>query len=79
MSERERAAMLLPLIDNPMNEDRWNDARAIADRAGLPRRGMANRLEVLERQGLVEPMRDGHRASMWSDPPPRLWRRRRDA
>lgn len=61
-------------IDNPMNEHRWGDARAIADRLGWPRRGMANRLEALERLGLVESKRDGQRASMWSDAPPRVWR-----
>ena len=65
---------LLPHIDNPANEDRWGDARGIADRAGRPRRGLTATLEALQREGLVESMPQGDAPSPRSDAPPRLWR-----
>lgn len=70
----ELVEIVLNMVDNPMNEEGWGDARAIADRLGWPRRGMANRLEALERQGLVESKGQGPASSCRSDKPPRLWR-----
>lgn len=67
-------AHILPYVDNPMNEDRWGDARAIADRIGWPRRGMHATLEALERRGYVESMRTADTSTPWSDKSPRLWR-----
>jgi hypothetical protein len=68
-------SVLRDYIDNPMNEDRWGDAKAIADRAGWPRRGMSATLDALQRAGLVESMRRNYVPSPHSDPPPRLWRK----
>lgn len=72
-------ADLLPHVDNSMNQDRWSDTKAIADRAGWPRRGMTQTLDAMERQGLVESMRPEYVPSPRSDPPPRLWRRKVEA
>lgn len=66
---------VLRAVDNPANEDRWGDAKAIADRMDWPRRGMTQTLEKLERAGLVESMREDYVPSPRSDPPPLLWRR----
>lgn len=71
---RSAFAHLLPHIENPANEDRWGDARAIADRMGWPRRGMTQTLMAAERAGLVESKSQGRAPSPRSDPPPRLWR-----
>ena len=75
---RTDLALLLPLIDNPMNEDRWGDAKAIADRAGINRRAIGQKLLALEHAGLVESMPQ-YRSQRAKYDPPRLWRRRRDA
>jgi DNA-binding IscR family transcriptional regulator len=77
MRADDRALLALPYIDNPANEDRWGDAKGIADRAGLPRRGMAQTLDMLARQGLVESKGNGLAPGPRSDPAPRLYRRRR--
>lgn len=70
---------VMDFVDNPANEDRWSDAKGIADRLGWPRRGMAQTLGRLEREGLVESMREGVAPSPRSDAPPRLWRVRRES
>lgn len=65
---------LLACVDNPANEDRWSDAKAIADRSGWRRRGMSATLDAMARRGLVEWMREDYTPSPRSDAPPRLWR-----
>lgn len=57
--------MVLRLVDNPANEDRWGDANAIADRLRWPRRGMTATLDALERRGLVESQRPYRMARQW--------------
>lgn len=69
---------LLEHVDNPANEHRWGDARGIADRAGISRRAISQKLVALEQRGRVESKRMGPPPSQRSDPPPRHWRRNLD-
>lgn len=70
-------AHVLRHVDNPANEDRWSDAKAIADRLHWPRRGMTATLQRLERLGAIESMREDYVHSPRSDAPARLWRVRK--
>lgn len=64
-------AELLPHVDNPMHEDRWGYGCFIADRAGISRRAISQKLVALERAGLVE-----WKTATGAPRAPRLWRRR---
>jgi DNA-binding transcriptional ArsR family regulator len=78
MSRGSDLRPLLEHVDNPANEDRWGLACFIADRAGISRRSVSQKLVALEAAGFVEstkpsgPRSPGGR----SDAPPRLWRRK---
>ena len=68
---------LLAHIDDPSTLDGWSYARVIADRAGISRRAISQKLVALEQKGFVESKPSGERPSIRSDAPPRLWRRKR--